>query len=73
MSKDQNSGGMIWRWTTSLLVTVTLCVLFCGCGMISDHIFITYHAQEDVNRIEEAGNVAIKVKVFDLRYEASVN
>ena len=71
MSKDQNSGGVMRRWTTSLWVTAILCVLFCGCGFINDHIFITYHAQEDVNRIEEAGNVAIKVKVFDLRYEAS--
>jgi len=71
MLNDKNSGGVMRRWATSLWVAAILCVLFYGClSTKPSHIIIAYHAQEDVNRIDEAGNVAIKVTVVDLRTEA---
>ena len=72
MSNDQNSGGVMRRWTTRLWVAAILCISFYGCVPKTSHIIIAYHGQENVNRIEEAGSVAIKVKVVDLRIEKEV-
>ncbi len=60
------------RWTTSLLVAAILGVLFYGCGWVTGYTNITYHPQINVNQIEEADKVAIKVKVADLRTENEV-
>jgi len=71
MSNDQNSGGVMRRWTTGLLVAAILYISFYGCGLVTKNVVITYHPEENVIRFEEAGNVAIKVTVNDLRTKAS--
>ena len=51
-----------------------LIILCFGCGeTITKYIELTYTPQENVIRFEEAGNIAVKVKVNDLRFEASGN
>ena len=54
------------------LVILIAVGLIAGCGLVTDHIMVDYHVQENVNQFEGAGNVAIKVKVVDLRTEKEV-
>ena len=71
-TSNSNSGTMPLR--RSLFgVAAVLCVLLYGCAPSTTQMYIelTYHPQENVARFEEAGNIAIKVKVNDLRTEAS--
>ena len=59
------------RWTSNLCVAAIFCISFYGCGLVTKNVVLTYHPEENVILFEEAGNVAIKVKVVDLRTEAN--
>jgi uncharacterized lipoprotein YajG len=63
------SGAMLFRWSLFWGAAI-LCILFYGCGLVTDYMVITYYPQDNVARFEEAGNIEVKVKVNDLRSEA---
>ena len=48
-----------------------LIILLYGCTGAPKYIELTYHPQENINRIDVAGNIEVKVKVNDLRTEVS--
>jgi uncharacterized lipoprotein YajG len=68
------SGDAVVETNMKIIQTLLLLliVLLYGCATRGPtYIDLTYSPQENINRLEEAGNIEVKVKVNDLRTEVS--